>query len=156
MPDVRPIPDGYPQLTAYLIVDGAKDAIEFYERVFAARERMRMPAPEGKVGHAELTFGDALIMLADESPEMGILGPRTIGGSPVIVNVYVEDVDAVFAKALDEGAKEIRPLENQFYGDRSATFEDPFGHLWSVSTHIEDVSPEEMQRRIEQASVSAG
>ena len=151
MADVKPIPDGYPQLTAYIIVDGAKEAIEFYERVFGARERMRLPAPEDKVGHAELVIGDGLLMLADEFPEMGVRSPKTIGGSPVIINLYVEDVDAVFAAALEEGAKEIRPLENQFYGDRTATVEDPFGHRWSIATHIEDVPPDEMQRRMEAA-----
>ncbi|MDQ4095879.1 MAG: VOC family protein [Actinomycetota bacterium] len=151
MADVKPIPDGYPQLTAYIIVDGAKEAIEFYERVFGARERMRLPAPEDKVGHAELVIGDGLLMLADEFPEMGVHSPKTIGGSPVIINLYVEDVDAVFATALEEGAKEIRPLENQFYGDRTATVVDPFGHRWSIATHIEDVPPDEMQRRMEAA-----
>ena len=151
MSEVKPIPDGYPQVTPYLIVDGASEAIEFYTSVLGARERMRMPAPGDKVGHAELELGRGLIMLADEVPDMGIRGPRTVGGSPVIVSVYVEDVDAVFEKAIAAGAKELRPLEDQFYGDRTGSFEDPFGHQWSIATHVEDVSPEEMARRAEAA-----
>ena len=151
MPEVKPIPDGYPQVTPYLIVDGASEAIEFYSSVLGARERMRMPAPGDKVGHAELELGTGLIMLADEVPDMGIRSPRAVGGSPVIVSVYVEDVDAVFGKAIAAGAKELRPLEDQFYGDRTGSFEDPFGHQWSVATHVEDVDPEEMARRAEAA-----
>ena len=147
MADVKPIPDGYPRITPYLIVDDGNAAIEFYGKVFGARERMRMPGPDGKVGHAELEVGDALIMLADEFPDMGARGPKTVGGSPVTINVYVEDVDAAFDAALAAGATEVRALENQFYGDRSGQFEDPFGHRWSVSTHVEDVPPDEMERR---------
>ena len=149
MADVKPIPDNYPQFTAYLIVDGASDAIDFYKEVFGARERMRIPAPENKVGHAELEIGRALLMLADEFEERAIRGPRHFGGSPVILNLYLEDVDAAFKTALAAGAKEISPPEDQYYGDRSAQFEDPFGHRWSISTHVEDVSPEEMARRAE-------
>ena len=152
MPDVKPIPDGYPQVTPYLIVDGADKAIEFYAKVFGATERMRLPSPGGRVGHAELQLGDSLIMLADEFPEMGIRAPGSIGGSPVIVSVYVDDVDATFARALGEGATPVREVETQFYGDRTGTFEDPFGHRWSVATHVEDVSPEEMSRRSAEAS----
>jgi PhnB protein len=151
MPNVKPIPDGYPRVSAYLCVDGASAAIDFYKTVFGAAERMRMPAPDGKVGHAELQFGDSVVMIADEFPEMGIRGPRAIGGSPVTISVYVEDVDAVYNKAIAGGAKTIRPVENQFYGDRSGQFEDPFGHRWNVATHVEDVSPEEMGRRAAQA-----
>ena len=146
-PTVQPIPDGYPRVSPYLCVDGAAKAIDFYKQVFGATERMRMGAPDGKVGHAELGIGDSVIMLADEYPEMGIVGPKTIGGTPVTISVYVEDVDATFDRAAKAGAKALRPLENQFYGDRSGQFEDPFGHRWNVSTHVEDVPPDEMAKR---------
>src|SRR5687767_12789312 len=144
MASVKPIPDGYPQVTPYLCVDGAEAAIEFYGTVFGAKERMRMGEPNGKIGHAELEIGSGLVMLADEFPEMGIRSPKSFGGSPVTVSVYVEDVDSVFARALAAGATQERPLEDQFYGDRSAGFIDPFGHRWSVATHVEDVPPDEM------------
>jgi PhnB protein len=147
MADVKPIPDGYPQVTPYLCVDGAKDAIEFYSKVLGAKERMHMPAPGGKIGHAELQLGDSLIMLADEFPEMGVRGPKSVGGTPVMISVYVEDVDAVFEAALAAGATEVRAVENQFYGDRAGQFEDPFGHRWSIATHVEDVPPDEMEKR---------
>jgi PhnB protein len=143
----KPIPDGYPHLCPYVIVDGASEAIDFYCSVLGASERMRMPAPDGKVGHAELTIGDSLLMLADQAPEVDARAPAAVGGSPVTLNLYVEDVDAVFEKALAAGAKELRGLENHFYGDRSGQFEDPFGHRWNVSTHVEDVPPDEMERR---------
>ena len=149
MAAVKAIPDGYPQVTPYLCVDGAAAAIDFYGRVLGATERMRMGGPDGKVGHAELQIGSGLVMLADEFPGMGQRSPRFLGGSPVTVSVYVEDVDAVFAKALDAGAKEVRAVETQFYGDRAGQFEDPWGHLWSIATHVEDVPPEEMARRAE-------
>jgi PhnB protein len=151
MADVKPIPDGYPQITPYLIVDGADAAIQFYERVLGAKERMRMGAPEGKVGHAELELGGSLIMLADEYPEMGQRSPKAVGGTPVTISVYVEDVDAVFDAALEGGATELRPVKNEFYGDRSGQFEDPFGHRWSVATHVEDVPPGEMEKRAAEA-----
>jgi PhnB protein len=144
---VNPIPEGYPRVTPYLIVDGAADAIEFYKSVLGAGERMRMPGPDGKVGHAELDLGNSVIMLADEHPEMNAAGPKRVGGTPVSLHVYVEDADAVFARALDAGAKELQPLEDKFYGDRGGSFEDPFGHHWNVATHVEDVSEEEMSRR---------
>ena len=147
MADVKPIPDGYPRVTPYLAVDGAAAAIDFYTAVFGAKERMRMGGPDGKIGHAELAIGDSLIMLADEFPEFGNLGPKTIGGSPVMIAIYVEDVDAVFARALEAGATELRAIEDQFYGDRTGQIEDPFGHRWSVATHVEDVPPEEMEAR---------
>jgi PhnB protein len=147
MADVKPIPDGYPQVTPYLHVDGAAAAIDFYRDVFGATERMRMPAPGDKIGHAELEIGDSVVMLSDEYPDMGILGPKALGGTPVTINVYVEDVDAAFERAINAGAKSQRPVENQFYGDRSGQFEDPFGHRWSVATHVEDVPPEEMSKR---------
>jgi PhnB protein len=148
MADVKPIPDGYPRVMPYLIVDGGSAAIEFYGKVLGATERMRMPGPDGKIGHAELEVGDSVIMLADEHPDMGALGPKTVGGTPVTIHVYVEDVDDVFKGAIDAGAKELRGLEDQFYGDRSAQFEDPFGHKWSIATHVEDVAPEEMEKRV--------
>jgi PhnB protein len=151
MPDVKPIPDGYPRVTPYLHVSGADAAIEFYKSVLGAEERMRMPAPEGKIGHAELKIGDAVVMLADEFPDMDARGPKSIGGTPVTLHVYVDDVDAIFEAALAAGATSVRPVENQFYGDRTGQFEDPFGHRWSVATHVEDVPPEEMEKRMTEA-----
>jgi PhnB protein len=147
MAKVKPIPEGYPRVTPYLHVDGATRAIEFYSKVFGATERMRMPAPGGKIGHAELQIGDSVIMLADEFPDMNVRGPKAIGGTPVTVMVYVEDVDQAFDRAIKAGAKEIRPVMDQFYGDRSGEFEDPFGHRWNVATHVEDVPPDEMAKR---------
>jgi PhnB protein len=148
----KPIPDGYPRVTPYLIVDGAAEAIDFYTSVLGAAQRGdRMETPDGKVGHAELSLGDSLIMLADESPDMGAVGPRTVGGTPVTVHVYVEDVDNVHAKALAAGANELTPVTDQFYGDRSGQFEDPWGHKWNVATHVEDVPPEEMGERAKAA-----
>ncbi len=147
MANVKPIPDGYPRITPYLCIDGASDAIEFYCKVLGATEQMRMTAPGGKVGHAELQIGDSLIMLSDDFPEMGVRNPKSIGGTPVTMSVYVEDVDEVFDRALQAGAKPIRPVEDQFYGDRSGQFEDPFGHRWSIATHVEDVPAEEMEKR---------
>jgi len=142
-----PIPEGYPEVTPYLIVDGAADAIDFYKSVLGASERMRMPAPDGRIGHAELEVGGSVIMLADESPEMGARGPRGVGGTPVTIHVYLDDVDAAFERAAAAGAKTLREVEDQFYGDRSGQLEDPFGHRWNLATHIEDVSPEEMSKR---------
>jgi PhnB protein len=156
MSPVKPIPDGYPRVIPYLSVDGAAQAIDFYKQVLGATERVRMPAPGGKVGHAELQLGDSVIMLADEFPEMGIVSPKKIGGTPVTLSVYVEDVDKTFDTAVQAGARALRPVENQFYGDRSGQFEDPFGHRWSVSTHIEDVPPEEMAKRAQEAMAGGG
>jgi PhnB protein len=147
MAGVKPIPDGYGSVIPYLIVSDGTAAIAFYQRVFGAKLRMRLDGPDGKVGHAELEIGDSLVMLADEHPEMGALSPRSISGSPVGLHLYIEDVDAVAAKALAAGASLERPVENQFYGDRLGTIIDPFGHRWHISTHIEDVSPEEIGRR---------
>jgi len=144
---VKPIPDGYHAVTAYLIVDGAAKALDFYQRVFAAKERMRMPGPGGKIGHAEIAIGDSVVMLADEHPEMGARSPRAIGGSPVSIMVYVPDVDATVKAAVGAGAKLVHPVEDKFYGDRSGAIEDPFGHQWHISTHKEDVPPEEIARR---------
>jgi PhnB protein len=144
---VKPIPEGYHTVTPYLIIKGASAAIDYYKKVFGATERMRMDAPGGTIGHAELEIGDSVIMLADEYPDMGHRSPKTLGGSPVSVVLYVQDVDAVFKRAVDAGGKSVRAVENQFYGDRMGTVEDPFGHVWSIGTHVEDVSPEEMARR---------
>lgn len=151
----NPIPEGYPRVTPYLIVDGGAKAIDFYCSVLGASERMRMPAPDGRIGHAELQLGDSIIMLADENPEMDIRGPAAYGGTPVSLHVYVEDSDAVFDQAVKSGSKALRPVEDRFYGDRSGQFEDPFGHRWDVSTHVEDVPPEEMSKRAE-AAMAAG
>jgi PhnB protein len=151
MADVKPIPDGYPRVSPYLAVDGAKEAIEFYSNVLGAKERMHMPAPGGKIGHAELEFGDSVVMLADEFPDMGVLGPKSVGGTPVLLSLYVEDVDAVFEAALAAGATSVQPVTDQFYGDRSGQFEDPFGHRWNVTTHVEDVPPDEMEKRMKEA-----
>ena len=147
----QPIPEGYPRVTPYLIVDGANEAIEFYRSVLGATERMRMAAPDDKGGPAELELGDSIIMLADEAPEMNARAPKTVGGTPVSLHVYVEDSDEVFNRAIEAGATELQAIEDKFYGDRSGSFEDPFGHHWHVSTHIEDVPPEEMEKRREEA-----
>jgi PhnB protein len=156
MADVNPIPEGYPQVTPYLIADGADAAIDFYQEVFGATERMRMGGPDGTIGHAEIQIGDSVIMLADPFPDMGAVDPKSLGGSPVTISVYVEDVDATFAKALERGATEDRAIENQFYGDRSGQFTDPFGHRWSVASHVEDVPPDEMERRAEEYAQQQG
>ena len=145
---VNPIPEGYPQVIPYLSIKGAAKAIDFYTNVFGFKELVRMGGPDDKIGHAEMKLGDSVIMLSDEFDDMGNKSPKTIGGSPVTISLYVEDVDTIFKKAIENGAKEITPLDNQFYGDRSGQFEDPFGHRWNVSSHIEDVSPEEMEKRM--------
>ncbi|MGH9836483.1 MAG: VOC family protein [Blastocatellia bacterium] len=144
---VKPIPDGYHNVTPYLCVKDAASAIEFYKHAFGATERMRMADPGGRVGHAEIKIGDALIMLADEFPEMGFLSPQSTGGSPVMLHLYVEDVDAFFNQAVAAGAKAQRLVEDQFYGDRAGKLADPFGHVWYIATHKEDVPPEEMKKR---------
>ncbi len=130
-----------------LAVDGAADAIDFYKSVLGAKERLRLPAPGGKVGHSELQIGDSVVMVADEFPEAGFFGPRKYGGTPVALSVYVDDVDETFAKAIAAGAAPIRPPEDQFYGDRAGQFEDPWGHRWGIATHIEDVTPTELVQR---------
>ncbi|MGC1187400.1 MAG: VOC family protein [Candidatus Acidiferrales bacterium] len=148
MANINPIPRGYHSLTPYLFIKGAASAIDFYKAVFGATERMRMPGPDGRIMHAELQIGDSIVMLSDENPQMGALSPQSIGGTACGLNVYLADVDAATRKALELGAKLVRPVKDQFYGDRSGSIIDPFGHLWSVATHIEDVAPEEMQRRM--------
>jgi PhnB protein len=141
-------PAGYHTATPYLIVKGAADAIEFYKKVFGATEVMRMAMPDGSIAHAEVKIGDSVIMLGEENPGMGFSGPHTLGGSPVGLCLYFPDVDARFTAATAAGSKVVKPVQNQFYGDRSGTILDPFGHIWTVATHIEDVAPEEMKRRM--------
>jgi PhnB protein len=153
---VQPIPEGYPRVTPYLIVDGAADAIDFYKEVLGATERGVMTGPDGRVGHAELAIGDSVVMLADEHPEMDITGPTTIGGSPVMLHVYVADVDLTMEQAVKAGATTSSPAQDQFYGDRSGQFVDPFGHRWNIATHIEDVPPDEMERRAAAAMADGG
>lgn len=156
MANVKPIPDWYHNVTPYLFVRGAGKAIEFYKSIFGASEKMRMPGPDGRIMHAEIKVGDSTIMLADENPQMGVQGPQSIGRTATSLHIYVENVDGVVQKAVEAGAKLVRPVKDQFYGDRSGTLIDPFGHMWSVATHIEDVSPEEMRKRMAAISQAAG
>jgi PhnB protein len=144
---VKAIPEGFEGATPYLSIKGAADAIEFYKKAFGATESMRIAGPDGRIGHAEIKIGKANIMLADEHPEIGFLSPRTLGGSPVMIHIYVEDVDALAAQAEAAGAKVKKAVSDQFYGDRVCQFEDPFGHGWHFATHKEDVSNEEMRKR---------
>lgn len=145
---VKAIPDGYHSITPYLVIKGAAAAIDFYKSVFGATELVRMPQPDGRVGHAELKIGDSIVMMADEYPEMQVVGPQTLGNSSVGLLLYVDDADATFAKAVSAGATVEKPMADQFYGDRSGTLKDPWGHKWTIATHTEDVSPEEMKRRV--------
>src|SRR5579864_4836464 len=157
MSSVKPIPEGYHNVTPYLFVRSAASAIDFYKNVFGATEVMRMAGSNGKITHAELRIGDSIVMLADENPPTGVMSPQTVGGFSVGLHVYVENVDAVIQTAVENGAKLLRPIKNQFYGDRSGSLLDPFGHMWSVATHVEDVSPEEMRKRMTAAmSQTAG
>ena len=144
---VKPIPEGYHTATPYLIIEGASDAIEFYKQAFGATELFRLAMPDGKIGHAEIKIGDSPIMLADAYPDMGYKGPKSLGGSPVSLMIYVEDVDTVFKRAVDAGATVKEAVSDKFYGDRMGTLIDPFGHVWHVSTHKEDVSVAEMEKR---------
>ena len=146
---VQPIPEGYPSATPYLIVNGAARALEFYQRAFGATEIMRFAMPDGNIGHAEIKIGNSPIMLADESPEMGYKGPQSLGGSPVSIMLYVEDVDSVFNRAVAAGGSIREAVQDKFYGDRTGTLTDPFGHVWHIATHKEDMSLEEMHRRVE-------
>ncbi|MFC4307881.1 VOC family protein [Steroidobacter flavus] len=147
---VNPIPQGHHSITPYLIIKGASKAIDFYKKAFGATEDMRMASPDGRVGHAEISVGDSKIMLADEMPEMGHRSPQSIGGTGVSMMLYLDKVDDVFKRAIAAGAKELQPVKDQFYGDRSGTLQDPFGHVWTVATHVEDVPPDEMRRRAEE------
>lgn len=157
MSKVSPIPKGYHSITPYLVIKGAAQAIEFYKKVFGANELVRMPGPDGKIGHAELQIGDSRIMLADENPNMGqgYSSAATIGASPVSLYLYMPDVDTVFQRAVAAGGKVLKPVETQFYGDRSGFIQDPFGHLWGIATHVEDVSPEEMKERMKKVMPAA-
>lgn len=154
---VKTIPDGYSSVTPYLVIKGAKDAIAFYQRAFGAQEIYKLEMPDGRIGHAELQLGSSRIMLADEMPEMPdvvVRSPSTVRGTTVGFNIYLEDVDASFPQAIAAGATVKRPVQNQFYGDRSGTVEDPYGHIWTLSTHVEDVSPDEISRRMAAMSKS--
>jgi PhnB protein len=148
MSAVKPIPAGHHTVTPYLAIKNAVAALEFYKKAFGATETYKLLMPDGRLGHAEIRLGDSIIMLADEFPEYGGKAPQTLGGSPVSIHLYVDDVDAFFKRALAAGAKERKPVTDQFYGDRSGQLEDPFGHLWWVATHKEDVTPDEMQKRV--------
>lgn len=149
---VNPIPADHHTVTPYLSIQNAAEALEFYKQAFGATERFRLMMPDGRLGHGEIRLGDSVIMIADEFPEYGVKAPPTLGGSPVSIHLYVEDVDAFFARALAAGATERKPVEDQFYGDRSGQLEDPYGHVWSVATHKQDVSIEEMQRHVDAMS----
>jgi PhnB protein len=153
---VNPIPAGYHAVTPYLSIRGAAQAIEFYKKAFGAAEVMRMPGPDGKLGHAEIRIGDSRVMLSDEYPEMAFMGPQTRGGSTVHIHLYVRDVDAMIGRAVAAGAKLIRPIEDKFYGDRTGSLEDPFGHVWHLATHKEDLSMAELRRRAEKAAKEMG
>ena len=155
MSKVHYIPKGYNAITPYLIIKGAAEAIEYYKKVFGATEVMRMPGPSGRIGHAELKIGDSNVMLADEFPEMDYRSPVTLGSSPVSMLLYVEDADSTVERAVANGAKILKPVQDQFYGDRMGSIKDPFGHLWSIATHTEDVSPEQMKERAKQATKPA-
>src|SRR5258705_2806715 len=153
---VKPIPEGYHSVTPYLIIDGAGEAIEVYKQAFGAKELFRFAGPDGSVGHAEIEIGDSPIMLADAYPAMGYNGPKSLGGSPVSLMIYVENVDTVFDQAVQAGATVKEAVIDKFYGDRSGSLIDPFGHVWHVSTHKEDVSMEEMEKRGKGAGAGAG
>lgn len=144
---VRPVPDNYNTVTAYLIINGASDAIAFYKQAFNATEVERLAGPDGKIGHAEIRIGNSVVMLADEHPQFLQKGPQAYGGSPVTMVIYVPNVDEMFAQAIAAGGKEVRPVKDQFYGDRSGTLVDPYGHTWTIMTHVEDVPWDEIRRR---------
>jgi PhnB protein len=150
-PAKRYIPEGYYTVTPYLVVRDAARALEFYRKAFNATELLRMPQPDGRIGHAEIKIGNSVVMLADEFPERKIVGPQSLGGASSGMNLYVEDSDAIFKQAVAAGATVDRPLKDQFYGDRSGTVTDPFGHRWTISTHTEDLTPEEMEKRAAEA-----
>jgi PhnB protein len=151
---VKPIPEGYHAVTPYLVVNGGAGAIEFYKEAFGAKELFRMTRPDGKVGHAEIRIGDSCVMLADEAPEVEARSPKSVGGTPVMLHLYVEDVDRVFSQAVAAGAIVLRQVKDQFYGDRAGGVADPYGHRWYIATHVEDVSPEEVKKRAASAKES--
>jgi PhnB protein len=146
---VSPIPDGYHSVTSYLLIRGASDAIAFYAKAFDATEVFRLTAPDGRIGHAEIRIGNSQVMIADEHPEMDFLGPQSRGGTTVSLLIYVADADAVFKQAIEAGATELRPICDQFYGDRSGSVTDPWGHVWSIASRIENVTVEEIQQRFQ-------
>ena len=145
----KPSPDGYHSVTPYIALKNAGDAIEFYKKAFGAKELFRMASPDGSIGHAEIKIGDSIIMLAEEDPGMKFFSPETIGGSPGLLMIYTDNVDETFKRAIENGATETRPVKDQFYGDRSGSLKDPFGHKWTIATHVEDVPEDEMKRRLE-------
>ena len=146
--NVKPIPEGHRTVAPYLAIKNAVGALEFYRNAFGAVESFKLLVPDGRVGHAEIHLGDSLIMLSDEFPEFGGKAPESLGGSPVSIHLYVEDVDTFVMRAVAAGAREVKPVTNQFYGDRSGQLQDPYGHLWWVATHKEDVPPEELEKRV--------
>jgi PhnB protein len=150
----KPIPEGYRTLTPYLAVDDATKAIEFYERAFGAKERSRMPGPDGTIAHAEILIGDSVVMLSDPFPQSSVKPPTQVGGTTAGLFMYVEDVDAAYRRAIDAGATETMPPEDMFWGDRFGTVTDPFGHSWQIATHVEDLTPEEMAERGREAMAS--
>jgi len=152
---VKPVPDGYHSVTPYLAIDGAAAALDFYRDALGAKELYRLPMGD-KVGHAEIQIGDSRVMLSDEWPDMGYLGPKKRGGTSVSLMIYLEDVDAAFERAIKAGAVVEKPVENQFWGDRTGSFVDPFGHKWTLATHVEDVPPDEMQKRMQAWTKSTG
>lgn len=154
--NIKPIPDGYHSLTPYLYIKGAAAAIEFYKKAFGAKDHFLMHGPGGSVAHASLTIGDSIMMLADESPQMGALSPTTLKGTAVSMVLYVEDVDMVFKRAVDAGAVVKMPVENKFYGERAGSLIDPFGHFWTIMTHVEDVTPEMMDQRMQEMMKKMG
>ena len=154
-PKTKPIPKGYHAVTPYLSVQGAADAIAFYKKAFGAKEVMRMPGAGGTIGHAEIQIGDSRIMLADEFPEMNFRSPRSVGGTPVTIHLYVQDADKVAKKAVAAGAKLLRPVADQFYGDRSGSLEDPFGHVWHIATHVKNIPMKELKKRAAAMAASA-
>lgn len=147
---VSPIPEGYHSVTPYLIVDGAAEAIEFYKKAFDAVELLRLDMPGGGIGHAEIRIGNSPIMMADSMPERGFVSPVTLGNTPTAFMVYCEDVDALYAQAIAAGATEEQPVMDQFYGDRTGQLKDPFGHLWTIATHKEDLTPEQLKQRMDE------
>ena len=146
---IKPIPESYHSVTPYLSISGAADALEFYKQAFSATEIFRLDAPNGEIGHADIMIGDSHVMLADQCEESPIPSPQSLSGSSVGLHIYVEDVDALFAQAINAGAKQVKPVADQFYGDRMGTLEDPFGHIWFLATHKEDLTPEDINARAE-------
>ena len=156
MKKVKPVPDGYHTVTPYLACADAAQAIAFYKKAFGAKELLRIPGPGGKIGHAELRIGDSRVMLADEYRDMDFLGPLSRGGSAVHLHIYMPNADKVVERAVEAGAKVVQPLEDKFYGDRTGSVQDPFGHVWLIATHVEDVPPRELRKRAEKMMKDRG